>query len=72
MKLEKSKGDQMFNSKAVLIPMSILLIALIRQVAINWGVNTSAMLFNLFGVILIGMILLNSLLISRKKRKFGN
>lgn len=57
----------MIRSKAVLIPMSILLIALIRQAAINWGENTSAMVFYLFGIFLIGMVLLNSILNSGKE-----
>ncbi|MFJ8063557.1 hypothetical protein ACIQYS_02870 [Psychrobacillus sp. NPDC096426] len=62
----------MINSKAVLIPMFILLITLIRQVVINWGENTSAFVFYLFGVVFLAIVLIYSLLVSKKKKNFSD
>ena len=56
----------MLNSKAVLIPMFILLIALIRQVVVHWGENTNEFMFYFFGVVFLTMVISYSLFVSKK------
>ncbi len=56
----------MLTSKAVLIPMFILLITLIRQVAVHWGENTNEFMFYLFGAVFLTMVIIYSLLVSKK------
>ncbi|MFC9540371.1 hypothetical protein ACFTQ7_10880 [Lysinibacillus sp. NPDC056959] len=57
------------NSKAVLIPMLVLCITLLRQVIIHWGENTTAFWFYLFGVIFLAIVLLYSLFVTKRKKE---
>ncbi|AMO31735.1 hypothetical protein ABD90_08185 [Lysinibacillus fusiformis] len=59
----------MINRKAILIPLLILFIALLRQVSIHWGEKTTIFWFYLFGVIFLAIIFLYQLLLTRRKKE---
>lgn len=59
----------MINSKAVVIPMLVLFITLLRQVIIHWGENTTVFWFYLFGAIFLVIVLLYSLFITKKEKE---
>lgn len=56
----------MITSKAVRIPMIILLVALIRQVAVQWGENTNEFMFYLFGAVFLTMVIIYSFLVPKR------
>ncbi|GED64371.1 hypothetical protein SAMN02787081_01608 [Lysinibacillus fusiformis] len=59
----------MINRKAILIPLLILFITLLRQVSIHWGEKTTIFWFYLFGVIFLAIIFLYQLLLTRRKKE---
>jgi len=60
----------MINSKAVLIPMLVLFITLLRQVIIHWRENTTAFWFYLFGAIFLAIVSLYSLFVTKREKEF--